>query len=181
MGRASPLVDDDRVYTFGAEGMLHCVDVQTGKAIWKINTTADFGVVKNFFGVGSTPVVFQDLLIVQIGGSGADGPTAAGNLEQARPDGTAVVAFDKRTGKLKYKLGDELASYSSPTLANVGGRPWCFVLRAAACWASTRRGGRKIFIFPGGRRSWRASTPATRSLSAIRFSFLKPMGQEVRC
>ena len=36
--RASPVVDDDRVYIFGAEGMLHCVDAQTGKPIWKVDT-----------------------------------------------------------------------------------------------------------------------------------------------
>jgi outer membrane protein assembly factor BamB len=149
--RASPLVDEQRVYTFGAEGMLHCVDARTGKPIWKVDTTADFGVVKNFFGVGSTPVVFQDLLIVQVGGSGAAG-AAAGSLEQARPDGTAVVAFDKRTGKLKYKLGDELASYSSPTLAKVGSRQWCFVLARGGLLGFDPGRGTLDFHFP-----WRAS------------------------
>ena len=83
--------------------------------------------MKNFFGVGSTPVIFGDLLIVQVGGSGAEAAAAGGRLDKAQPDGTAVVAFDKRSGKVKYKLGDELASYSSPALAKVDGRDWCFI------------------------------------------------------
>ena len=99
----------------------------TGKPIWKVDTAADFGVVQNFFGVGSTPVIFDDLLIVQVGGSPAEAAAAGGRLNMARPNGTGVVAFDKRTGKVKYKLGDELASYSSPALAKVGGRQWCFL------------------------------------------------------
>ena len=53
--RASPVVDGDRVYIFGAEGLLHCLAVEDGKPIWKVDTTARFGVVQNFFGVGSTP------------------------------------------------------------------------------------------------------------------------------
>ncbi|HTU24725.1 MAG TPA: PQQ-binding-like beta-propeller repeat protein, partial [Pirellulales bacterium] len=145
--RASATVDEGRVYIFGAEGMLHCVDAHTGKPIWKVDTAADFGVVQNFFGVGSTPVVFGDLLIVQIGGSGAQGATASG-VEQALPDGTGVVAFDKRTGKVKYKLGDELASYSSPALAEVGGRPWCFVFARGGLLGFDPAKGTLDFRFP---------------------------------
>jgi outer membrane protein assembly factor BamB len=150
--RASPVVDGDRVYTFGAEGMLHCVDSQTGKLVWKIDTIADFGVVKNFFGVGSTPVVFQDLLIVQVGGSGAEGAAVGDRLERARPDGSAIVAFDKRSGKVKYKMGDELASYSSPALAKVGGRQWCFLFARGGLMGFDPGKGTLDFHFP-----WRAS------------------------
>jgi outer membrane protein assembly factor BamB len=150
--RASPVVDGHRVYTFGAEGMLHCVDALTGKPIWKVDTSADFGVVKNFFGVGSTPVIFGDLLIVQVGGSGAQAAKVGSHMESARPDGIAVVAFDKLTGKVKYKLGDELASYSSPVLAKVGDRQWCFVFARGGLIGFDPVRGTPDFHFP-----WRAA------------------------
>ena len=150
--RASPVVDRERVYIFGAEGMLHCLDARTGKPVWKVDTAADFGVVKNFFGVGSTPVLFGDLLIVQVGGSGAGAADAAGQLDRAQPDGTAIVAFDRRNGKVKYKLGDELASYSSPTLAKVGGRPWCFLFARGGLLGFDPAKGTLDFHFP-----WRAT------------------------
>jgi outer membrane protein assembly factor BamB len=147
--RASPVVDGDRVYVFGAEGMLHCVDSRSGKRLWKVDTMAEFGVVKNFFGVGSTPVVFEDLLIVQVGGSPAEAAQAPpGGLDQVQPNGTAVVAFDKRTGKVKYKLGDELASYSSPAITDVGGRPWCFVFARGGLLAFDPRRATIDFHFP---------------------------------
>ena len=58
------MVDGDRVYTFGVEGMLHCLTAAGGKVLWKLDTAAEFNVIQNFFGVGSTPLVEGDLLIV---------------------------------------------------------------------------------------------------------------------
>ena len=63
--RSSPVVDGERVYIAGVEGMLHCLDVRDGSVIWKIDTAEKFHVVQNFFGVGSTPVIDGDLLMAR--------------------------------------------------------------------------------------------------------------------
>ena len=44
-----------------------CAD--NGQLVWKVDTAREFGVVQNYFGVGSTPVIEDDLLIVMVGGS----------------------------------------------------------------------------------------------------------------
>ena len=72
--RCSPVIDEDRVYIFGADGMLHCVRVSDGKALWEVDTMARFHVVQNFFGVASAPAIEGELLIVQIGGSPPGSP-----------------------------------------------------------------------------------------------------------
>src|SRR5688500_14027139 len=54
--RCSPVVDGNRVYSYGAEGMLHCLNAADGSLVWKLDTLREFGVIQNFFGVGSTPV-----------------------------------------------------------------------------------------------------------------------------
>lgn len=150
--RCSPVVDDDRVYIYGQEGMLHCLNVLDGKPIWKIDTTARFGVIQNFFGVGSTPVIEGDLLIVQVGGSPEESKQEPpGQLSNVKPNGTAVVAFDKFTGKVRYKLGDELASYAGPTLATIEGRRWCFVFARGGLLAFEPTQGKLDFHYP-----WRA-------------------------
>ena len=150
--RSSPVVDEDRVYTFGPEGMLRCVNVVDGKELWKIDTADKFHVIQNFFGVGSTPVVEGDLLIVVIGGSPADShPIAADRLDQVKGNGCGIVAFDKRTGAVKYKITDELAAYASPTLATIGGRRWCFVLARGGLVAFEPSTGKIDFQYP-----WRA-------------------------
>ena len=72
--RATPVVDGSRVFTYSAEGILQCVRVADGKPVWRIDTMKDFHVVKNFFGVGSTPLVWRDLVLVNVGGSPPDSP-----------------------------------------------------------------------------------------------------------
>lgn len=118
--RACPVVDDDRVYIYGPEGMLRCLAVADGKELWKVDTRAKYHFHQNFFGVGSVPVVDGNLLIVAVGGS-PNGPRPA-DLRDAKPDGTAIVAFDKKTGAVKYQTGNELASYSSPIVRTLGGK-----------------------------------------------------------
>lgn len=145
--RCCPVVDDDRVYIHGAEGMLHCVSATKGELIWQVDTRADFGVVQNFFGVGSTPVIEGDLLIVHVGGS-PKGSQIGRNL---RGNGSAVVAFDKRTGKVRYRVSDELASYAGPVLATIGGRRWCFILARGGLLGLEPATGKIDFRFP-----WRA-------------------------
>ena len=118
----------ETVYTFsGAEGMLHCVAVADGKLLWRIDTASKFHVVQNFFGVGSAPVVEGELLIVQIGGSPPGrARTLLNTRDPVQGNGSGIVAFNKWTGEVAYQITDELASYTTPTLATINGRRWCF-------------------------------------------------------
>jgi outer membrane protein assembly factor BamB len=118
--RAMPVVEGERVYTFGVEGRLRCHHVEDGRLLWEVDTAEQFGVVLNFFGVGSTPVIEGDLLIALIGGSPPGSPDVFSG--KVTGNGSAIVAFDKHTGEERYRLSDELASYSSPVVATIGGR-----------------------------------------------------------
>lgn len=147
--RCCPVLDGEHVYIFGVEGILHCLNADTGKVVWKVDTTAEFGVVQNFFGVGSTPVVEGDLLIVHVGGSppGSD----ARDFMELKGNGSGVVACDKRTGKVAYRISNELASYAGPVLTTIGGRRWCFVFARGGLLAFDPKDGKIDFHFP-----WRA-------------------------
>lgn len=150
--RTSPVVDGDRVYTYGVAGMLHCLQMTDGKPVWSVDVNKRFHVVQNFFGVGSTPVIYDDLLIVMVGGSPKEDLTIPpGRLDRVSGNGSGIVAFDKHTGKVRYKITDELASYSSPKLANVDGRPWCFVFARGGLVGFDPRTGEVDFDYP-----WRA-------------------------
>ena len=74
--RCSPLLTADRCYTFGAEGVLLCLDLATGKLVWRRDTQTDFAVPEAFFGVGSSPVLEDGLLFVQVGGQPNSGVVA---------------------------------------------------------------------------------------------------------
>jgi outer membrane protein assembly factor BamB len=147
--RASPVVDGDRIYLHGVEGMIHCLQVEDGKELWKLNTKEKYHFHQNFFGVGSVPIIDGDLLIVQGGG------TAKGrrplDFRDVRPNGTGFVTLDKRTGSVKYETGDELASYSSPTIATLNGKKTVLYFARDGLVGFDPQTGRQFFRFP-----WRA-------------------------
>ena len=125
--RCCPIVDEDRVYIFGSEGILHCVRVSDGKGLWKVDSTAQFHVVQNFFGIASAPAVEGELLIVQIGGSPPGSPKDIwGANGRPKPNNSGIVAFNKYTGEIVYQIADELASYASPIFTTIEERRWGF-------------------------------------------------------
>ena len=130
--RATPAMDQGRVYTYGAEGMLHCLDLQNGKKLWSIDTKREFHAAKGFFGIACSPFVESTLLILNVGGR----------------DGAGIVAFDKTNGKVLWKTTEDEASYSSPTVATLEGRRCDLVLTRGRLVGLQPEDGKLLFQFP---------------------------------
>jgi outer membrane protein assembly factor BamB len=103
--RAVPVVADGIVYTFGAQGQLHAVDLAKGTRVWSEDTMKRFNVPKGYFGAGGSPLVEGGRVIANIGG-----------------DKAGIVAFDAKTGKVVWTATDDDASYSSGIAATIAGR-----------------------------------------------------------
>jgi outer membrane protein assembly factor BamB len=166
--RASPLLSSNRCYTFGAEGRLVGLDLNTGKLIWQHDTAAIWTIPPAFFGVGSSPILEGGRLIVMVGGQ-----TNAG-----------VVAFDPETGKVLWesvgqknwqgqpKIGwpgeplvdwqtwDKQASYSTPVSATIHGQRHLLCLTRQGLVSLNPTNGAVNFSF------WFRS-PATDSVNAM--------------
>ncbi|MGL6075810.1 MAG: PQQ-binding-like beta-propeller repeat protein [Fimbriiglobus sp.] len=147
--RACPVVAGDHVYFYGPDGVIGCVDITTKKQVWAINTREKYRFHQNFFGVGSVPLVYGDLLIVAIGGSPKGSRPA--DLRDARGDGTGIVAFDRKTGVEKYRLSNELASYSSPMLVTLEGKTVCLYFARGGLLGFDPATGKELF-----NPAWRA-------------------------
>jgi len=102
--RSTPLVAGDKVYTLGAEGVLLCLDLEKGKKIWTKDLPKEYKIKPSYFGVGTSPLVEGDLVLVNVGGKDA-----------------GIVAFNKNDGKEVWKATDQGASYSSPVAATIDG------------------------------------------------------------
>ena len=112
--RSSPVIDVEgkRVYTMGAEGKLHCLEIRSGTVAWKHDLGAEYGVRQGFFGTTSTPLLEGGLLIVNVGA----------------PGGPCVVGLDAATGREAWRAGTEWGpSYASPVPAVVHGERRVFV------------------------------------------------------
>ena len=144
--RATPTIAQGEVFTFGAEGQLHCLDLQTGKKIWSVNTKAEFGAPKGFFGMVCSPLVEGNAVLLNIGGA----------------NGAGIVAFEQSTGKVRWKATDDEASYSSPVAATINGLRYAFFFTRAGLAALDPDSGRTRFEFPWRSRmnaSVNAATP----------------------
>lgn len=125
--RCSPVLTSERCYTLGAEGMLLCTAMKDGETLWQVDLRKDFKLPEWFFGVGCSPVLDGDRLIVLVGGQPNSG----------------VVAFNAADGKVLWQAvgektwsgvttsegkpyewtGDEMVvSYSSPIIAEIHGQ-----------------------------------------------------------
>lgn len=103
--RCTPTVINGRVFALGAMGDLLCLDAKSGSVIWSKNLPKTYGAPVPLWGFAGHPLVHNDLLICTVGGKGS-----------------AVVAFDKRTGEEKWKaLSANEIGYSPPTLIQAGG------------------------------------------------------------
>lgn len=144
--RASPVSDGVRVFLHGPEGMLHCLALANGKVVWKVDTFATFGVVQNFFGVGSTPLINGNMLLVHVGGSPPGSELKP--FEQLTSNGTCIVAFDKNTGKVLYQCGNDLASYASPQLATLQGKKVGLIFAREGLLGFDPEQGKELFRHP---------------------------------
>jgi outer membrane protein assembly factor BamB len=105
--RSSPAIGGDAVFAIGAEGKLHCLELATGKLRWQHDLSAEYKLRKGFFGVGASPLVEGNLLIVNVGAK----------------DGPCVVAFNVASGKVAWSAGKEWGpSYATPVPAVLHGK-----------------------------------------------------------
>jgi outer membrane protein assembly factor BamB len=104
--RTTPLVRDGRVYALGAMGDLLCLDAADGKVLWRKNLPKEYKLdAPPVWGYAAHPLLDGDLLYTLVGGPGS-----------------AVVAFNKDTGKEVWKaLTSEEVGYSPPMIYKAGG------------------------------------------------------------
>ncbi len=108
----TPVIEEGRAYvTFGTYGTV-CLDTKAGKVLW----VQDKLLCNHWRGAGSSPILFQNLLILTFDGH----------------DVQYMAALDKKTGKVVWKSdrkhdygtndGDQKKGYSTPTIIEVGGK-----------------------------------------------------------
>lgn len=128
----TPVIEEGRIYiTFGSPGTA-CIDTKTGEKLWE---RRDF-VCNHYRGAGSSPVVYNNLLIMNFDGS----------------DFQYVAAVDKNTGKTVWKTnrsidfqdlkdgkpesdGDWRKGFSTPRIASFDGRDLLISLGSKALYA----------------------------------------------
>ena len=109
--RATPAVGNGRVYTMGATGIVNALDAGTGARAWTRNAATDTGKEIPDWGLASSPLVIDDLVIVAVAGR--------------------LVAYDAATGNPRWVGQAGGGGYSSPHLATIDGVSQILLQRGA--------------------------------------------------
>jgi len=109
--RGTPTVHNGRVYTMGATGVVNALDARNGAKLWSRNAVTDTGKTIPDWGIASSPLVVDDLVIVAVAGQ--------------------FAAYDVRTGAQRWVGETGGGGYSSPHFATIAGVPQVLLLRGA--------------------------------------------------
>ena len=139
----SPVIEAGRVYVhFGSYGTA-CLDTSSFKVIWKRDDLP----CKHFRGPGSSPALFNDLLILTMDGI----------------DLQYIVALDKKSGKTVWKTdrtanwndieadgqprggGDFRKAYSTPLIVDFKGTKQMITVGSKAAYAHDPQSGRELW------------------------------------
>ncbi|MEM8964548.1 MAG: PQQ-binding-like beta-propeller repeat protein [Acidobacteriota bacterium] len=103
--RSGPTWHDGRIYVLSSLGDLHALDAEQGKVLWSAGFTEQFSAELPRWAFSSSPLVVDDLLIVETGGT----------------EGRAVTAFARADGTVRWSAIDDAIAYSSPILVELHG------------------------------------------------------------
>jgi outer membrane protein assembly factor BamB len=124
--RATPWIDDDRVYTFGRGGDLICWNLLNGEMIWHKNVNHEGG-EEPTAGHSSSPLVTDSLVIVNGGGT------------------ARTIAFDKMHGDLVWKTGSGPAGYAAMAMMEIEGEPVVLSFHGKGLAAITLKEGKQLW------------------------------------
>ncbi len=103
--RATPTFHEGKIYAFGANGHLSCLDAITGRVHWESDVAKGSGAKVPQWGFSSSPLVHRGIVSVFAGG----------------PEGKSVLGYHAKSGKVAWSAGEGELSYCSTQLARLGG------------------------------------------------------------
>ncbi len=109
--RATPALDNGRVYTLGATGIVNALDARDGAVVWSRSVAADSGVSVPGWGFAGSPLVVGDLVVIAASG--------------------ALAAYDAATGAPRWSRKSGGGGYSSPHLVTIDGVRQILLLNGA--------------------------------------------------
>jgi outer membrane protein assembly factor BamB len=130
--RSTPTWHEGKVYGLGALGELRCFDAATGELVWRRNLREDNRAPQLTYGFAGSPLIVDDLVVVQAGGS----------------NGGSVVAYHRLTGEPVWKSLDDPAAYSSPMVVELAGERQLLVVTGSRAVGLAVETGALLWEFP---------------------------------
>jgi outer membrane protein assembly factor BamB len=127
---AAPLLADNRLYTVGFAGILHCLDLGTGEVLWSRDLWGDLGGNVVELGYSSSPIAYEGTIIVLVGGTGR-----------------GAVALDRNNGQVLWKNLDFANSYCAPAIMKILGEDQLVAFMATELVGADPRTGKLLWQY----------------------------------
>jgi outer membrane protein assembly factor BamB len=129
--RGTPTLSNDRVYAFGATGILNALDAATGAVVWSNSPASETSTNVPPWGFSSSPLVVDDVVVVAVGGQ--------------------LAGYDAATGKRRWLGPSGGGSYSSPHLVVIDGVAQILLIGDRALTSVAPASGEQLWEheFPG--------------------------------
>jgi outer membrane protein assembly factor BamB len=161
--RSVPAIVHDRVLVTGATGWLRCLRVDDGELLWARNVLEDNHAGVPTWGYSASPLVVDERVIVSVGGG----------------SGRSLMAYALADGSPLWQGGDGSLSYSSPVVAELGGKPQIVVLNAKNVAGHDPKTGRVLWEAPFPARDVVVAAPLRLDQERVLFSAGYGYGSEV--
>lgn len=102
--RSTPTIHAGKVTSMGANGTLTCLELATGKLIWKRETLSNPEQQNLLWGMSGSPLVVDGKVIVTPGAG----------------EGSSAISYSLETGDEVWRSGDDRAAYASPIQSQIG-------------------------------------------------------------
>ena len=159
---ATPTVSGGRVFTLGSTGILNCIDLTTGHALWSQDVAAVVGGKIPEWGASSSPLIVDDLVIVHGGEHGTH----------------SLLAFRTSDGVLVWKGGTK-PSYATPVFATLAGVPQILAFNDGSISAHDPKTGATLWQRPWGNGSVVCASPLVLGDDRVLFSSGYGVGAEM--
>ena len=130
--RSTPTIQGGSAYVLAAEGKLYALDALDGTKKWSRDFVAEFGSTVPGWGYSASPLIADDLVLVEVGGKGDQ----------------SIVAFDKTDGQTVWAAHSDEAAYSSPITIDFGGWRQAIFLTSGHLLSVSPADGRIYWTYP---------------------------------
>ena len=127
--RSTPAVSQDIVVTHSPQGLVHAFDGKTGSIRWIKDLSKDFDSAKGFFGRCSSPLILDEKVIFDVGGSSV-----------------GLVALSLKTGDILWASKVYGNDYSSVTPLRVGSSKLAVAFMRQGLVVVDARNGKEVFF-----------------------------------
>jgi len=126
--RATPAIQDKKVYMMSREGTVVCVNLEDGKEVWSRPVAREMKAASPGWGFSGSPRLHGNLLLLNIGEHG--------------------VALNKTTGATVWSSGSGKSGYSTPVVATVNKREILAIFSAPGLIGVDLKSGEALWKHP---------------------------------